>query len=79
MFSAEISFNNYLVWNLITDIKVSKCHATKSGKFHKAVGKGRYGTILWPIKRATAVWLALLLYRLNLISSTMKQDFGITY
>jgi hypothetical protein len=79
MFSAEISFNNYLLCNLITNIKVLKCHATKSGKFYKAVGKGRYGTILWPIKRATAVWLALPLYRFNLISSAMKQDFGIAY
>ena len=79
MFSAEISFNNYLLYNLITNIKVLKCHAIKSGKIYKAVGKGRYGTILWPIKRATAVWLALPLYKLHLISSTMKQDFSITY
>lgn len=79
MFSAEISFNNYLLCTLIINIKVLKCHATKHGNFHKAVGKGRYGTILWPIRRATAVWLALPLHRLNLISSTMKQDFGITY
>jgi len=25
---------------------IPSCHATKSGKFHKAVGKERYGTIL---------------------------------
>lgn len=55
MYSSEISFDDYLLWNLVVKIKVSKCHIMKVGKIHEVVGKERDGTIFQCTKRPRAV------------------------
>jgi hypothetical protein len=66
---SEISFDNYLICNLIINIETLKCHATRLVKIHKMAWNGRCCTYLQMYQKKPEQFVLPCPGSLNLISS----------